>query len=61
MDEQEIKQFVTKKISVAKVASTQLGLLDFKQRNAILLSIADALEKNVKEICDSPLEFPIKE
>lgn len=50
MDEQEIKQFVTKKISVAKVASTQLGLLDFKQRNAILLSIADALEKNVKEI-----------
>ena len=28
----------------------QLGLLDFKQRNAILLSIADALEKNISEI-----------
>ena len=28
----------------------QLGLLDFTQRNAILLSIADALEKNISEI-----------
>lgn len=50
MEEQEIKQLVTKKVSVAKIASMQLGLLDFKQRNAILLSIADALEKNVSEI-----------
>ena len=50
MEEQEIKQLVTKKVSLAKVASMQLGLLDFKQRNAILLSIADALEKNISEI-----------
>ena len=50
MEEQEIKQLVTKKVSMAKIASMQLGLLDFKQRNAILLSIADALEKNVSEI-----------
>ena len=50
MEEQEIKQIVNKKVSLAKVASMQLGLLDFKQRNAILLSIADALEKNISEI-----------
>ena len=50
MEEQEIKQLVNKKVSLAKVASMQLGLLDFKQRNAILLSIADALEKNISEI-----------
>ncbi|MCR4662360.1 MAG: glutamate-5-semialdehyde dehydrogenase [Endomicrobiaceae bacterium] len=50
MEESEIKQIVNKKVSLAKVASTQLGLLDFKQRNAILLSIADALEKNISEI-----------
>ncbi len=50
MEEQEIKQIVNKKVSLAKVASMQLGLLDFKQRNAILLSIANALEKNISEI-----------
>lgn len=50
MEEQEIKQIVNKKVSLAKVASMQLGLLDFKQRNAILLSMADALEKNISEI-----------
>jgi glutamate-5-semialdehyde dehydrogenase len=50
MDEQEIKQLISKKVSIAKIASTQLGLMDFKQRNAILLSIANALEKNVSEI-----------
>ena len=50
MEEQEIKQIVSKKVSLAKIASAQLGLLDFKQRNAILLSIADALEKNINEI-----------
>ena len=50
MEEQEIKQLVNKKVSLAKVASMQLGLLDFKQRNAILLSMADALEKNISEI-----------
>ena len=50
MEEQEIKQIVNKKVSLAKIASMQLGLLDFKQRNAILLSIADALEKNISEI-----------
>ena len=50
MEEQEIKQTVNKKVSLAKVASMQLGLLDFKQRNAILLSIADSLEKNISEI-----------
>ena len=50
MEEQEIKQIVNKKVSLAKVASMQLELLDFKQRNAILLSIADALEKNISEI-----------
>lgn len=50
MDEQEIKQLVSKKVSIAKIASTQLGLMDFKQRNAILLSIANALEKNISEI-----------
>ena len=50
MEEQEIKQLVNKKVSLAKIASMQLGLLDFKQRNAILLSIADALEKNISEI-----------
>ena len=50
MEEQEIKQIVNKKVSLAKVASMQLGLLDFKQRNAILLSIADALVKNISEI-----------
>ncbi len=50
MEEQEIKQIVNKKVSLAKIASMQLGLLDFTQRNAILLSIADALEKNISEI-----------
>ena len=50
MDEQEIKQLISKKVSIAKIASTQLGLMDFKQRNAILLSIANALEKNISEI-----------
>ena len=50
MDEQEIKQLISKKVSIAKIASKQLGLMDFKQRNAILLSIANALEKNIKEI-----------
>ena len=50
MEEQEIKQIDNKKVSLAKVASMQLGLLDFKQRNAILLSMADALEKNISEI-----------
>ena len=50
MNEQEIKQLISKKVSIAKVASTQLGLMDFKQRNAILLSIANAIEKNISEI-----------
>ena len=50
MDEQEIKQLISKKVSIAKIASKQLGLMDFKQRNAILLSIANALEKNISEI-----------
>lgn len=50
MDEQEIKQLISKKVSMAKIASTQLGLMDFKQRNAILLSMANALEKNISEI-----------
>jgi len=50
MEEQEIKQLVSKKVSIAKIASTQLGLMDFKQRNAILLSIANSLEKNISEI-----------
>lgn len=50
MEEQEIKQLVSKKVSAAKIASVQLGLMDFKQRNAILLAIADGLEKNIKEI-----------
>mgnify|MGYP002622447063 CR=1 FL=1 len=50
MDISEIRQIVEKKVSIAKIASHGLGLLDFKQRNAILLSMADALEKNVKEI-----------
>lgn len=50
MEKQKIKQIVTKKVAMAKIASMQLGLLDFKQRNAILLSMADALEKNISEI-----------
>lgn len=50
MDEQEIKQLISKKVSIAKIASKQLGLMDFRQRNAILLSIANALEKNISEI-----------
>ncbi|MBQ3834733.1 MAG: glutamate-5-semialdehyde dehydrogenase [Elusimicrobia bacterium] len=50
MEQSEIKQIVEKKVSMAKIASHGLGLLNFKQRNAILLSMADALEKNIKEI-----------
>ncbi len=50
MEQSEIKQMIEKKISIAKIASHSLSLLDFKQRNAILLSMADALEKNIKEI-----------
>lgn len=50
MTNEEIKQIVYKKVSVAKMASTQLALMDFKQKNAILLAIADGLEKNIKEI-----------
>ena len=50
MDNEEIKQLVYKKVSVAKMASSQLALMDFKQKNAILLAMADGLEKNVKEI-----------
>ncbi len=50
MNEQEIKQAVEKKVSMAKIASHQMGLLDFKQKNAILLSMADALEKNIEDI-----------
>ena len=50
MNNEEIKQLVYKKVSVAKMASAQLALMDFKQKNAILLAMADGLEKNVKEI-----------
>ena len=50
METEEIKQFVYKKVSLAKAASMQLGIMDFKQRNAILLAMADGLEKNKKEI-----------
>ena len=50
MELEEIKQFVYKKVSLAKAASMQLGLMDFKQKNAILLAMADGLEKNIKEI-----------
>ena len=50
MELEEIKQLVYKKVSLAKAASMQLGLMDFKQKNAILLAMADGLEKNIKEI-----------
>ena len=50
MNNEEIKQLVYKKVSVAKMASAQLALMDFKQKNAILLAMADRLEKNAKEI-----------
>ena len=50
MNNEEIKQLVYKKVSVAKMASAQLALMDFKQKNAILLAMADGLEKNIKEI-----------
>ncbi|MFA7073573.1 MAG: glutamate-5-semialdehyde dehydrogenase [Endomicrobiaceae bacterium] len=50
MEQNEIKQLVVKKVSAAKIASQKLGLMSFKQKNAILLAIADGLEKNIKEI-----------
>ena len=50
MEQNEIKQLVLHKVSSAKIASRKLGLMDFKQRNAVLLAIAGGLEKNVKEI-----------
>ena len=34
MNNEEIKQLVYKKVSIAKMASTQLALMDFKQKNA---------------------------
>ena len=56
MELEEIKQLVYKKVSLAKAASMQLGLMNFKQKNAILLAMADGLEKNIKEII--PLSAP---
>ncbi|MDD2524289.1 MAG: glutamate-5-semialdehyde dehydrogenase [Endomicrobiaceae bacterium] len=50
MEENEIRQLVVKKVSSAKIASQKLGLMSFQQKNAILLAIADGLEKNIKEI-----------
>jgi len=50
MEENEIKQLVVKKVSAAKIASQKLGLMNFKQKNAVLLAIAAGLEKNIKEI-----------
>lgn len=50
MEENEIRQLVVNKVSSAKIASQKLGLMRFEQKNAILLAMAEGIEKNIKEI-----------
>ncbi|MDR1940923.1 MAG: aldehyde dehydrogenase family protein, partial [Endomicrobium sp.] len=50
MENDEIKLAVTLKAAAAKEASRSLGAMNSKQKNDILAAMAEALEKNAKEI-----------
>jgi glutamate-5-semialdehyde dehydrogenase len=50
MENNEIKKLILQKVSSAKIASQKLGLLTSEQKNAILLAIAQGLEKNIDNI-----------
>ncbi|MDD3064793.1 MAG: glutamate-5-semialdehyde dehydrogenase [Endomicrobiaceae bacterium] len=50
MENAEIRNLVLQKVSAAKIASQKLGLLSSEQKNAVLLAMAQALEKNSEDI-----------
>jgi len=50
MENKEIKNFILQKVSSAKIASQKLGLMSSAQKNAVLLAMAQALEKNKDDI-----------
>jgi glutamate-5-semialdehyde dehydrogenase len=50
MENNELKQIILSKAKIAKDASRKLVSINSEQKNNILLSMADALQQNIKEI-----------